>query len=66
MMNLRMYYKIKKTFRHKMSGIKSKKLELFPYASNKKFICCFDDKCSIFFDGINTLPYEHKDIPKII
>ena len=49
-----------------MSGIKSKKLELFPYASNKKFICCFDDKCSIFFDGINTLPYEHKDIPKII
>ena len=61
-----MYYKIKKTFRHKMSGIKSKKHILVAYTSSKKFICCSDDKRFILFDGINILPYGHKDIPKII
>ena len=53
-----------KTFRHKMSGIRYKKHKLVAYTSNKKSISCFDDKRNILFDGINTLPYEHKDIPK--
>ena len=54
----------KKTFRHKMSGIRSKKHKLVTYTSNKMSIGCFDDKRYILFDGINTLPYGHKDIPK--
>ena len=55
----------KKTFRHKMSGIRSKKHKLVTYTSNKMSISCFDDKRYILFDGINTLPYGHKDIQKI-
>ena len=55
----------KKTFRHKMSGIRSKKHKLVPYRSNKKSISCFDDKRYILFDGINILPYGHKDILSI-
>ena len=47
-----------------MSGIRSKKHELVACISNKKSICCFDDKRYILSDGINTLPYGHKDIPK--
>ena len=54
----------KKTLRHEMSGIRSKKDELVTYTSNKKSISCFDDKRYILSDGINTLPYGHKDIPK--
>ena len=54
----------KKTFRHKMSGIRSKKHKLVTYTSNRKSISCFDEKRYILFDGINTLPYGHKDIPK--
>ena len=49
-----------------MSGIKSKKHELVTYTSNKKSISCFDDKRYILSDGINTLPYGHKDILKSI
>ena len=49
---------------HQMSGIRSKKYELVTCISNKKSICCFDDKRYILSDGINTLPYGHKDIPK--
>ena len=56
---------LKKTFRHKMSGRRSKKHKLVPYRSNKKSISCFDDKRYILFDGINILPYGHKDILNI-
>ena len=54
----------KKSLRHQKSGIRSKKYELVAYISNKKSISCFDDKHYILSDGINTLPYGHKDIPK--
>ena len=56
----------KRTLRYQMSGIRSKKHELVTYTSNKKSISCFDDKCYILSDGINTLPYGHKDILKSI
>ena len=49
-----------------MSGIRSKNHELITYTSNKKSISCFDDKRYILSDGINTLPYGHKDILKSI
>ena len=48
-----MYYKMNKTLRHQMSGIRSKKHKLVTYTSNKESISCFDDKRSILFDGIN-------------
>ena len=54
----------RKTPRHQMSGIRSKKHELVTYISNKKSISCFGDKRYILSDGKNTLPYGHKDIPK--
>ena len=47
-----------------MTGIKSRKYKLFTYKNNKTSASCFDDKRYILFDGINTLPYGHKDIPK--
>ena len=46
-----------------MRGIKSKKHALFTYESNKRPLRDFDDKRFILDDGINTLPYVHKDIP---
>ena len=55
----------KKTFRHKMSWIRSKKHKLVPYTSNKKSISCFDDKRCILFDGINRLPYGIKMYQKL-
>ena len=51
----------KKSLRHQKSGIRSKKYELVTYISNKKSISCFDDKHYILSDGINTLPYGHKE-----
>ena len=53
----------KKVIRHKMRGIKSKKHELVTYESNKTSLSDFDDKRYVLFNGINTLPYGHKDIP---
>ena len=47
-----------------MRAIKSKKHELVTYESNKRSLSDFDDKRYILDDGINTLPYGHKDIPK--
>ena len=47
-----------------MRGIKSKKHELVTYESNKRSLSDFDDKRYILSDGINTLSYRHKDIPK--
>ena len=54
----------KRILRDKMTGIKSRKYKLFTYKNNKTSTSCFDDKRYILFDGINTLPYGHKDIPK--
>ena len=54
----------KKVLRHKMRGIKSKNHNLITYESNKTSTFCFDDKRFILNDGINTLPYGHKKIPK--
>ena len=64
-MNIMIHFLIKKTLRHQMSRIRSKKHELVIYISNKISISCFDDKHYILSDGINTLPYGQKDIPKI-
>ena len=54
----------KKVLRHKMRGIKSKNHNLITYESNKTSTSYFDNKRYILNDGINTLPYGHKDIPK--
>ena len=54
----------KNVIRHKTRGIKSKKHQLVTYESNKTSSSIFDDKRYILFDGINTLPYGHKGIPK--
>ena len=45
-----------------MRGIKSKHHELVTYKKNKRSLCNFDD--NILSDGMNTLSYGHKDIPK--
>ena len=54
----------KKAIRHKMRGIKSKYHELVTHESNKRSLCDSGDERYILSDGINTLPYGHKDIPK--
>ena len=54
----------KKVLRNKMRGIKSKNHNFITYESNKTFTSSFDDKRFILDDGINTLLYGHKDIPK--
>ena len=54
----------KKVIRHKMRGFKSINHKIYTYESNKTYLSCYDDKLYILSDGINTLPYEHKDIPK--
>ena len=52
----------KKVHRHKMRGIKSKNYNLITYESNKTSTSCSDDKRYIQENGIDTLPYGHKDI----
>ena len=47
-----------------MSGIKSINHILVTYESNKISLSGFDYKRYFLDDGINTLPYGHKDIPK--
>ena len=54
----------KKVIRHNMSGIKSINHILVTYESNKISLSAFDEKIHILDDGINTLPYGHKDISK--
>ena len=54
----------KNALRHRMRGIKSKNHNLITYESNKTSTSCFDDKRYILNDGISTLPYGLKDIPK--
>ena len=51
----------KKVLRYKMRGIKSKNHSLITYERNKTSTSCLDDKRYILNDGINTLPYGHKD-----
>ena len=54
----------KKVIRHNMRGIKSKHHKTYIYESNETSLSDFDDKSYILDDGINTLPYGHKDRPK--
>ena len=54
----------KKVIRHNMKGIKPFNHRMYTYESNKISLSVFDDKRYIFKDGINTLSYGHKDIPK--
>ena len=54
----------KKVIRHDMRGIKSKNHNITTYEKNKISLSAFDDKRYILDDGINTLPYGHKDISK--
>ena len=54
----------KRVIKHNTRGIKSKKHEIYTYESNKTSLSFYDDKRYILDDGINKLPYGHKDIPK--
>ena len=54
----------KKVIGHDMRGIKSKNHNITTYEKNKISLSAFDDKRYILDDGINTLPYGHKDISK--
>ena len=47
-----------------MKGIKPFNHGMYTYESNKISSSTFDNKRYIIEDRINTLPYEHKDIPK--
>ena len=53
-----------KVIRNTMKGIKSFNNRMYTYESNKISLSAFDDKRYIHLDGINTLAYGHKDIPK--
>ena len=52
----------KKFLRHTMRRIGSKNHNVGTYETNKRSLSCFDDKRYILKNGINTLPYGHKDI----
>ena len=54
----------KNVIRHIMKGIKSIGHRIYTYESNKTSSSAFDDERYIFDDGIHTLAYGHKDIPK--
>ena len=54
----------KKVNRHNMSRIKPVNRILVTYESNEISLSAFDDKRYLLDDGINTLPYGHKDIIK--
>ena len=53
----------KKVLRHNTREIKSHHHEIYTCEGNKTSLSDFDDKRYILDDGINTLPYGHKDIP---
>ena len=57
-------YPNKKVVRHNMRGIKYRDHIITTYEKNKISLSAFDDKRYILDDGINTLPYGHKDITK--
>ena len=54
----------KNVIRNIMKGIKSFGHRIYTYESNKTSLSAFDDKGYILDDGIHTLSYGHKDIPK--
>ena len=47
-----------------MKKITSKNHKIYTQDSNKISLSFFDDKKQIKDDGINTLAFGHKDIPK--
>ena len=47
-----------------MKGMKSFNHKIYTQEINKSSLSCFNDKQYIKDDGINTLAYGHKDIPK--
>ena len=47
-----------------MKKITSKNHKMYTQDSKKTSLFCHDDKRYIKDDGINTLPFGHKDIPK--
>ena len=51
----------KKTIRHKMKRIQSKKHKLATYKIDKISLSYFEDKRYVLNDGIRTLAYFHKD-----
>ena len=53
-----------KVIRHDIRGVKSRDYIITTYEKNKISLSAFDDKWYIYDDGINILPYGHKDIPK--
>ena len=53
-----------KVIRYSVKGITSKSHKIYTQDSNKISLSCFDDKRHIKGDGINTLAFGHKDIPK--
>ena len=48
--------------RHKIRETKTKNDNIGTYESNKRSSSCFNDKRYILRNGIDTLPYRHKDI----
>ena len=48
--------------RHKIREIKTKNDNTGTYESNERSSSCFNDKRHILRNGIDTLPYRHKDI----
>ena len=53
----------KKTFlRHTMWRIGSRNHNLCTYETNERSLSCFDDIRYILKNGINALPYGHKNI----
>ena len=50
--------------RHNVRGIRSRNHIITTYEKNKISLSAFDDKRYILDNGINTLPYGHKDILK--
>ena len=54
----------KKVIRHPMKEITFKNYKMYTQENNKISLSYFDDKRYIIEDGINTLAYGHKDIPK--
>ena len=54
----------KKVLRHTMKKIGSKNHKIYTQENDKISLSSFDDKRHILEDGINTVAYGHKDIPK--
>ena len=52
----------KKVIRHNMKSIKSKLHRIGTYDVCKISLSCLDDKRYVLGDGVNSLPYFHKDI----